>query len=68
MLILCAAVCGFVLDLLFGDPAWLPHPVVWMGKYITWAEGRLRARLPQTPEGERQGGVILAVSLPLLTL
>ena len=68
MLILCAAVCGFILDLLFGDPAWLPHPVVWMGKYVTWAEGQLRARLPQTPESEEQGGVILAVSLPLLTL
>ena len=68
MLILCAAVGGFILDLLFGDPAWLPHPVVWMGKYITWAEERLRARLPKTPEGERRGGVLLAASLPLLTL
>ena len=23
---------GFVLDAVFGDPAWLPHPVVWMGR------------------------------------
>ena len=27
-MILQAVVGGFVLDALFGDPAWLPHPVV----------------------------------------
>ena len=27
-----AVLGGFVLDTLFGDPAWLPHPVVLMGK------------------------------------
>lgn len=30
-MILQAVVGGFVLDALFGDPAWLPHPVVLMG-------------------------------------
>ena len=29
-MILQAVVGGFVLDALFGDPAWLPHPVVLM--------------------------------------
>lgn len=23
---------GWALDMIFGDPTWLPHPVVWMGK------------------------------------
>ena len=68
MLILCAAVGGFVLDLLFGDPAWLPHPVVAMGRYIERFEGFIRARLPKTPKGELWGGALLAASLPLLTL
>ena len=26
-----AVLGGFVLDAIFGDPAWLPHPVVYMG-------------------------------------
>ena len=40
---------GFVLDAVFGDPAWLPHPVVWMGRCISALEKRLRAVLPKTP-------------------
>ena len=68
MLILCAAAGGFVLDLLFGDPAWLPHPVVAMGRYIERFECSIRARLPKTPKGELWGGALLALSLPLLTL
>ena len=34
MMTVWAVVGGFVLDALFGDPAWLPHPVVFMGKAI----------------------------------
>ena len=29
---------GVLLDFCFGDPYWLPHPVVWMGKGISAAE------------------------------
>ncbi len=68
MLILYAAAGGFVLDMLFGDPAWLPHPVVAMGRYITKFEQSIRKRLPKTPRGELLGGALLALSLPLLTL
>ena len=32
---------GWVLDLLIGDPARLPHPVVWFGKAIAFCEHRL---------------------------
>ncbi|MBQ8462829.1 MAG: cobalamin biosynthesis protein CobD [Prevotella sp.] len=32
---------GWVLDLLFGDPARLPHPVVWFGRAIAFCEHRL---------------------------
>ena len=32
---------GWILDLLFGDPHWLPHPVVWFGKMISFGEHRL---------------------------
>ena len=38
-----AVLGSFVLDTLFGDPAWLPHPVVLMGKLPT---GRFPHRFP----------------------
>lgn len=59
---------GFILDGIFGDPAWLVHPVVIMGKAITALEKFLRKRLPNTLEGERLGGRILAMALPVGTL
>ena len=63
-----AVLCGFLLDCLFGDPKKVPHPVVWMGKAITRLEKWLRRRFPQTPRGERAGGIVLAVILPVGTL
>ena len=62
-----AVLGGFVLDCLFGDPAWLSHPVVYMGKAISALEKRLRARLPKTPQGELLGGAIVAFCLPVGT-
>ena len=35
-----ALLIGWVLDLLFGDPQCLPHPVVWFGKAIAFCEHR----------------------------
>lgn len=68
MEIVCAALGGFLLDLLLGDPAWMPHPVVGMGRCISSLEPRLRARFPKTPRGERAAGAVLAALLPLGTL
>ena len=68
MLIFKAVVCGFILDCILGDPVWMPHPVVYMGKVITWAERFLRARFPKTPKGEFRAGLCLAAGLPLGTL
>lgn len=36
--IVLAALCGFLMDLALGDPAWMPHPVVGMGKCIAALE------------------------------
>ena len=66
--ILFAAAAGFCLDLLFGDPAWLPHPVVLMGRCITKLERVLRRWFPKTQEGELWAGAVLAAVLPLGTL
>ena len=62
-----AVLGGFVLDCFFGDPAWLPHPVVYMGKAISRLEKFLRPRLPKTPQGELLGGAIVAFCLPVGT-
>ena len=67
MLICWAVLGGFVLDAIFGDPAWLPHPVVLMGKAITALEKRLRAQFPKTSQGELCGGAVLAAILPVGT-
>ena len=58
---------AFVLDLLIGDPTWIPHPVVLMGKCITALEHFLRPRFPQTPKGEQAAGRVVAVVLPVVT-
>ncbi len=62
-----AVLGGCALDLLLADPAWMPHPVVYMGKAIASLEHRLRRRYPATPAGERKAGRILAAVLPLGT-
>ena len=39
---LAACAAGLLLDLLFGDPVWLYHPVRLIGNWISWAERQLR--------------------------
>lgn len=60
-----ALVAGFLLDLALGDPRWMPHPVVAMGRAISWLEPRLRAAFPDTPAGRRNAGRVLACLLPI---
>ena len=70
MRIVFAALCGFGLDLLLGDPERLAplHPVVWMGRAISAMEKKLRRRFPKTEQGELAAGRVLAATLPLGTL
>ena len=37
-----ALTLAVTLDMLLGDPLWLPHPVRWMGRAIAWLEPRFR--------------------------
>ena len=70
MRLLITACCGFLLDLLLGDPASLTavHPVVLMGRCIDALEKHLRARFSKTPKGELLAGAVLALLLPAGTL
>lgn len=42
---------GWVLDLIFGDPQRLPHPIVWFGKMISFGEHRLNKYLHRKLKG-----------------
>ena len=59
-----ALIAGYLLDLLLGDPEWLYHPVRLIGKYISFAEKRLRER----GRNLRISALILTVSTTLLTM
>ena len=41
MIFILPLILGYLLDLIFGDPERLPHPIVWFGKMISWGEHRL---------------------------
>lgn len=59
MTVLYSLVAGFVLDLLLGDPRWMPHPVVAIGRGISLFERILRRIFPKTPRGEIVAGMAL---------
>ncbi len=54
---------AIALDALAGDPPWLPHPVMLIGRAISWGEHRLRSAQPQT---DFLGGLVLAVCVTTL--
>ena len=61
MIVILPLLIGWVLDLLIGDPTWLPHPVVGFGKMISWGEHRLNQGLHRMLKG-----ALLAIGLILL--
>ncbi|MBI3329593.1 MAG: cobalamin biosynthesis protein CobD [Nitrospinae bacterium] len=52
-----ALITGFTLDLLLGDPPWLPHPVRMLGRLAEWAEPHARSRI----SNEYAAGAVFAV-------
>jgi adenosylcobinamide-phosphate synthase len=51
---------AFALDILIGDPRWMPHPVVWVGKSIKGLEDRIRGW-----NDSRFGGMVLTAVVVL---
>ena len=62
-----ALVAGFLLDVLLGDPRWLPHPVVAIGKAISIFETIARRVLPVGPKWEMFGGAAVALAVMVLS-
>ena len=66
---------GTCIDLLIGDPHGIPHPVILIGKMISFLEKHLRRLFPKTKSGERAAGfmlwfivVVLSSVIPYLIL
>lgn len=62
-----AVVLAFILDLIFGDPRWLYHPVRIIGNMISLFEKMLRAIFPKNKAGERIAGVFLVILVTGIT-
>ena len=56
-----ALLLGFGLDLLLGDPSWLPHPIRAIGALIAALEKVLRKLFPKRQGGELAGGAALVI-------
>ena len=61
MLSLLALCLGCALDLLLGDPHWMPHPVRLIGGLIEKTERLVRSHCSEEPASLRRGGVITAL-------
>ena len=61
MLHLAAIIAGFILDLIFGDPHWLPHPICLIGNLIGFIEGNLRPKLAPNKNALLLGGALMVI-------
>ena len=62
-----AIVTGFILDLIFGDPHSLPHPICLIGNLISFLERNLRKIFGFSNNGLLFGGgvlVLVVISTP----
>ncbi len=51
-------ILAYIIDKLLGDPLWFPHPVVYMGKLISFLEQKLR-RIAKTKKALKVAGFFL---------
>lgn len=49
---------GYLLDLMIGDPRWLYHPIILIGRLIAFLEKGIRRIFPKTQAGELAGGFL----------
>ncbi len=59
-------IIGWIADKLFGDPSWLPHPVVGFGKMIAWGERRYNRGTHLVLKGALLS-IVLVVGIYVLT-
>jgi len=59
---------GWLLDLLIGDPQWLPHPVVWFGRAISACEHKLNRGHHRNAKGAVVAIILIALVFALTWL
>ena len=61
---------GWLLDLVFGDPSQLPHPVVWFGKWIAFWEKKLNRGNARKAKGAffAVGSIVLVFCIAFVLL
>ena len=64
---LLSVLAGFLLDCVLGDPHWLWHPVMGIGKLISLSEKLFRKLFPKLDVGEFLAGLLTAILVPLIT-
>lgn len=67
MMTLGAIVAGFILDLIFGDPHWLPHPICLIGNMISFLDRHLRKLFGFSNNGLLFGGALMVVIVLMLS-
>ena len=67
MMLLGAIVCGFLLDLVIGDPHGWPHPIIAIGNLISKLEKKVRAVSGTDPAKLLRGGFVLVVVVCVLS-
>lgn len=64
---LAAFFLGFIMDLLFGDPYWLPHPIRLIGNLIAQAEKLFYKDRKRDYKKEYRGGCMTVLTVLLVT-
>jgi cobalamin biosynthesis protein CobD len=52
---------AFLLDCLFGDPSWIPHPIRLIGLMISGMERVTRKLFPKSAKGEYAAGLVMCI-------
>lgn len=63
-----AMAAGLLLDLLIGDPENWPHPVIWIGKWISFCDRKIRAKAAGDKAKLRRESVWMTASTVLLAM
>lgn len=53
---------GWSADMLFGDPQWLPHPIIGFGKIISWGERKLNHKNKRKLKGALFSLLLIALT------
>ena len=62
-----AMIIGFIVDIFVGDPIWLPHPVMGIGKWISFFDRRLR-RGNSNPKDVPRGALTVVLVILISTI